>query len=516
VELERHRVLDHLKAALEQASKPPTEAAASWRGLVIDFGAGRGRISRAIGWERRRNLEAGRSCHPVLIRKRNAGPSHILSAYASYGPAVRRTAVLGAGALGLTAALRLSADGDRVTVIEREALPGGLAAGFEVAAGVWLEKFYHHIFRSDRHAVALIDELGLSDRLVWSQPITATLRDGSVHQLDSPASLLRFSPLPLIDRVRMGGLLAALRAIPNARQLEGQTAAEWIRRWMGPRAYNVVWEPLLRGKFGDAAPEIAMPWFWARVHERTRSLGYLRGGFQQLYDRMAQEIRRLGGETRFGTSVSRVSSDGDKLSVETGEGHERFDRVILTVAPRLAARLVPEFPDEWRARHDWGRAYGAHCTVLALDRRLTSVYWLNVNDAGYPFMALVEHTNYMPPADYDGRHLLYLGNYRPMDDPLMTAPRDAVLVECLPHLARLNPAFDASWVTDSWVFAAPFAQPIVTLEYRSHIPPFRTPIRNLWMASMFQIYPHDRGQNYSIALAERLVQHISAERSTTR
>lgn len=421
---------------------------------------------------------------------------------------LNRTAVFGAGALGLTVGMRLARGGERVTVIEREALPGGLAAGFELQRGTWLEKFYHHLFRSDRRAIHMIEELGLDDRLEWKHPVTATLRDGRLHQLDSPASLLRFSALPVVDRIRMGAALAALKAMPNARLLEGHTAGDWTRRWMGPRAFEVVWEPLLRGKFGDAAPEIAMPWFWARVHDRTQSLGYLRGGFQQLYDRMAERVREAGGETRFGASVKSVATVGGKFIVETDDGTESFDRVISTFAPRLTARLVPELPQEWRDRHEWGRAYGAHCLILALDRPLTSVYWLNVNDPGYPFMALVEHTNYMPASDYGGRHLVYLGNYRPMDDPLMSASREAVMDEFLPHVQRLNPAFDRSWVIDAWSFAAPFAQPIVTVDYRDHIPPFRTPLPNLWTASMFQVYPHDRGQNYSIALAERLAKAI--------
>jgi protoporphyrinogen oxidase len=419
-----------------------------------------------------------------------------------------RTAVLGAGALGLTTAIRLARAGNAVTVIEREALPGGLAAGFQPAPGIWLEKFYHHLFRSDTHAIGMVNELGLGDRLVWKRPITATLRDGELHELDSPASLLRFKPLPVFDRLRMGAALAVLKAMPNPRLLEDATAFDWIRRWMGPAAHATVWEPLLRGKFGNTAHEIAMPWFWARVHDRTQSLGYLRGGFQQLYERMADEVRNAGGETRFATAVTAVRTQGGKLIVETEQGSEEFDRVISTFAPRLTARLVPELPDDWRARHEWGRAFGAHCVVLALDRPLTSVYWLNVNDPGFPFMALVEHTNYMDAADYGGRHLVYLGNYRPMESPLMTATHERVLEEFLPHLSRINGAFEPSWVQESWSFAAPFAQPIVTTDYRHHIPPFETPIPNVWMANMFQVYPHDRGQNYSIALAEGLVARI--------
>jgi protoporphyrinogen oxidase len=175
--------------------------------------------------------------------------------------------------------------------------------------------------------------------------------------------------------------------------------------------------------------------------------------------------------------------------------------------------VVPALPDEYRRRHDWGRAYAAHCLILALDRPLTDAYWMNVNDPGYPFMVLVEHTNMRQPEEYGRRHLVYLGNYTPMDAPLLGKSRDEVLGEYLPHLARINPAFRDSWITESWMFRAPFAQPIVTVDYRDHIPPFRTPIPGLLVANMFQVYPHDRGQNYSIELAERLVRMMCRRRA---
>jgi protoporphyrinogen oxidase len=435
-------------------------------------------------------------------------PAHVRSVHAR---AMTRTAVLGAGALGLTVALRLAQRGDEVIVIEREALPGGLAAGFEVAPGIWLDKFYHHLFRGDHHAIGLIREVGLEDQLVWRRPLTVTLRDGRARQLDSPASLLRFKTLPMRDRIRMGAWLAYLRFLRSPERLEGETAARWIRRRMGGRAYEVVWGPLLRGKFGELADEIAMPWFWARVHDRTAELGYLRGGFQRLHDRLAQRIAELGGELRFGTEVLEVRSEpAGGFWVKVGNGEAlNVDRVVSTLAVRLTCRLVPELPDDYRARHEWGQAYGAHCLILALDRPLTESYWMNVNDPGYPFMALVEHTNYMDPADYDGRRLVYLGNYRPMDDPLLRSSTSEALAQFSPHLARINPSFTTDWVTDAWSFAAPFAQPIVTVDYRDHIPPFETPVPGLWAASMFQVYPHDRGQNYSIDLAERLVERVA-------
>lgn len=421
-----------------------------------------------------------------------------------------RTAVLGGGALGLTVALRLAQRGDEVILVEREKVPGGLASGFEIEPGMYLDRFYHHLFQTDTHAIGLINEMGLGGELVWRRPLTVTLRDGVVHQLDSAVSLLRFKPLPVLDRLRLGLWLAHLRFLSSPERLEGQTAEDWIQRRMGSAAYRVLWGPLLRGKFGDLAPQIAMPWFWARVHDRTASLGYLRGGFQRLYNRLAVRVSELGGELRFGTEVREIrSAPGGGMTVVTDGEPLAVDRVVSTLAIRLTCRLAPELPDAYRSKHEWGTAYGAHCLVLALDRPLTDTYWMNVNDPGFPFMALVEHTNYMSPADYGGRHLVYLGNYRPMDDQLLRLSVAEVLDDFAPALARINASFDRSWITDAWAFAAPFAQPIVTVDYRDHIPPFATPVPGLWVASMFQVYPHDRGQNYSIDLAERLVAELA-------
>jgi protoporphyrinogen oxidase len=416
-------------------------------------------------------------------------------------------AILGGGALGLMAAYRLAQKGQAVMVFEREPIAGGLAGGFQVE-GTWLEKFYHHIFRSDKKIIQIINELGLGDRLEWTRPRTVSLVGGKIAQLDSPLTLLRFKPWRIDERIRVGAVLAFLK-IANPAWLEGKTADPWLRRWMGSRPYETLFEPLFKGKFGALYDKIALPWFWARLHDRTTQLGYVRGGFQLVYERLVERITELGGKVLLDTEVKTVEQiDGGKWRIETSQGTWEFDRVISTLATRLTCRLIPALPEEYRAKYDWGQAYGAHVLIVGLDRPLTDSYWINICDSGYPFTGLFEHTNFRPPAEYGGLHLLYLGNYRPMNDPLFTMSEEQVMAEYLPHLKRIVPNFSESWIKQHWIFKAPFAQPIVTTDYREHIPPHETPLANLWVANMFQIYPHDRGQNYSLEMGEQLVKKI--------
>lgn len=421
-------------------------------------------------------------------------------------------AVIGAGAIGLSVARRLAEAGRSVTVYERDGFVGGQAAGFEVEPGVWLERFYHHVFRSDRIVRRTYEELGLAEGLSWTHPLTATLLDGKIAQLDSPISLLRFRGLPLSARLRMGATLAALRLIPRGGLLEGRAAGPWLRRWMGRASYDRIWRPLFEGKFGAAAEEIALPWFWARVHDRTSALGYPRGGFRPLYEGLAERVRGAGGTVRLNTAVESVERTDNGYSVRargaSGIETQRHDAVISTLPPRLTADLASELPDSWRARYATVPAQTAHCLILALDRSLTDTYWLNVNDAGYPFLVVVEHTNMRAPSEYGGRRIVYLGSYRDPADPMLSLSADQLVDAFAPHLARINPTFDKSWITDRWLFAVRDAQPIVGTDFRDRIPPFETPLPGLYVATIGQVYPHDRGQNYAVGLGERLAAQL--------
>jgi protoporphyrinogen oxidase len=284
-------------------------------------------------------------------------------------------------------------------------------------------------------------------------------------------------------------------------------------RLMGRRVYDVMWEPVLRGKFGARADDIAMSWLWSRVHERSLRLGYLRGGFQLLYEALGQRITSLGGTVLTGTAATAITSRDGCVEVRTEPGNSyTFDRVLVTLPTRLFQRLAPDLPSELVERYPGPEHYGAHVLILGLDRILVSgVYWLNINDRDLPFLALVEHTNFIPPADYGGLHLVYLGNYLPMDHPLFTQSDAEVLASFVAALRRVRPDFDSSWVKQHWVFRAPFAQPIVTASYLESLPPHRTPLPGVFLANMAHVYPQDRGQNYSLRLGERMARLILSD-----
>jgi protoporphyrinogen oxidase len=199
------------------------------------------------------------------------------------------------------------------------------------------------------------------------------------------------------------------------------------------------------------------------------------------------------------------------VQTDSGDVH-RFDQLLATMPTRLFARLAAaDLPREFVERYPGPEHYGAHVLILGLDRSLVpGVYWLNINDRHLPFLALVEHTNFLPPADYGGLHLVYLGNYLPMDHPLFGQSDDEVVSSYLAAIRHIRPDVDLGWVKQHWVFRAPFAQPIVTTDYLDTLPPHRTPLSGVYLANMAHVYPQDRGQNYSLRLGERMAQMMLA------
>lgn len=435
--------------------------------------------------------------------------------------APQRVAVIGGGIAGLTAAYRLARQGHRVTLWEQDEQLGGLAAAFPLPGGAAIEKFYHHLFMSDRAIVELMEELGIADSLRWIDSNVGFFFDGRIYPLTTATDLIRLPFIPLIDRIRLGLVTLYLQRITKASgrwtRFERVTAWEWLRRAAGQRAFDRVWGAQLRAKFGPRAPEIAMAWFWNKIFLRTQSrpgllareqLGYIDGSFNVLIDRLAEACRELGVDIRSGVGVHALN-DGDapasRFVIEGTDGRrDDVDITVATIPSPLILRLVPDMPAPYRVQLTSMTYQGAIVILLQLDRKLSDTYWLNIGDDRLPFTGIIEHTNLLDPADYGGSHLVYVGKYLDWDHPFVSMTDDEVRTELVPKVRLVNPDFDDSWIEHMWVFRARAAQPIVTLDYSHKVPPHKTPVPGLYIANMSQIYPEDRGTNYAVDLGNRV------------
>jgi len=419
--------------------------------------------------------------------------------------------IIGGGIAGLSAAYELGKKGHQVSVFEKEAELGGQAATFEVA-GERLERFYHHIFRSDVDIIQLLDELGLGEKLEWLDSRVGFLHRGRIYDFVTPWHLLKFKPVGLVDRVRLGLVTLYLRGNKNWSRLEGRTAQEWITKYAGRRNYEVVWGTLLKNKFGASFQEVGMVWLWGKVHLRLASrdkgkerLGYLRGSFGLLTDALQQRILEAGGEIHTSSPVSKiVVRDGKAVGLQVGERVQPFDAIVATVPSPAFLEMVPQLPTECATKLEEACYQAAICLVLTLKKPLSHIYWLNISDPSIPFVAVIEHTNFVDPSNYEGKRIVYLSNYVAKDSPLYQLEADGLLAEYLPHLVKINPEFDPGWIEERYLFREEAGQPIIGRNYSSRIPEHQTPISGLYLANTTQIYPEDRGMNYSIALGRRI------------
>jgi protoporphyrinogen oxidase len=445
-----------------------------------------------------------------------------------------RVAVLGAGVAGLVCAYRLSQEGHVCDVYERWPGLGGQAATLDVGGGELLERYYHHLFTSDRHIVELYEELGMPDELEWKPSSMAFFVDGRQWAFTTPLDLLRFKPLSPPSRLRMG--LAVLLLQKRAREVapfESITAREWIEKRMGRSPWRKVWGPLLRGKFGTRAEDISMAWLWSKLtlrrqlegdEAREEKLGYPRHSWELLFDALRDAVVAAGGRVLIDRPATGLSRDPDgALRVRAGapgsfrNGHdprrfapdggagERYDAVVATVPSDvfealldddLAAAIGPAYLDRLRGTE----YHTALCLLLELDRRFSPFYWTNIADPELPFVGLVEHTNFIDPARYGGRRFLYVANYLAPGDPLLELDAAQLLQAYLPGLRKVNPQFSPDWIVARWLHREPAAQPIVTVGYHERIPPLQTGVPKLVLANTTQIYPEDRGTNYSVRL----------------
>ena len=423
-----------------------------------------------------------------------------------------KIAIIGAGFGGMAAAWDLRRAGHDVTIFEAADYVGGLASGFKEPHWEWsVEKFYHHWFASDKEMLKLIDELGLRDRVIYPRPYTVIYHEGKFHPFDSmftniPLYILRFYPLQLF-RIGLVGLY--LKLTNNWRGLEKYTADEWMLKYAGQTIYNKMWKPLLVSKFSEKYYKaVNMAWLWARLKARTTRLGTFEGGFQRFADLFGERLRGMGVAIRLGAKVESIRRDAESagLVVRSDAGGESFDQVLVTTSPALMAHLCPELPEEYLKGLLELKSMGAVVMVAALKRQLSEegFYWFNLpKEAGFPMLALVEHTNFVPADKFGGDRIVYAGDYLVPGHEYFSLSDSELLERFAPAFKRINPAFELDWVRKVWVSKTNYAQPVPLVDHSKNIPSIETPVPGVYFASMSQVYPWDRGTNFAVEIGRR-------------
>jgi protoporphyrinogen oxidase len=419
-----------------------------------------------------------------------------------------RIAIIGAGFTGLSVAYQLSKKGYDIHVFEPSKHPGGLANGIKSNRWKWnLENHYHHWFSNDFTILNLAKEVG--QKVIRKKCESSIFYENEIYKLDSPSSLMAFDKLSGIDRVRVGIVLGYLKLTPFYRRLEKITAKKFLVKWMGYRPWKILWKPLFDKKFGKYSSKIPASWFWGRIKKRSLYIVYPFGGFQNFADILVNKAKKGGVVFHFNEKVLKISKDGS-FAIATDKNTYIFDKVVCTLPGYAFARIAKNLIKKYGMHVNNIVGLGAVNLLLRLNKSLLAngTYWLNINDSKIPFLVVIEHTNFMSKKMYDGEHLVYIGNYLDNGHKYFSKSANELIEIFIPFIQKINNNFDKKWILDSSVSKTNFAQPVIPLNYSSKVPLITTSVEGLYLASMEQVYPWDRGTNYAVELGEKVALEI--------
>ncbi len=420
--------------------------------------------------------------------------------------------IVGGGFTGMTAAYNISKQGYKILLIEGDAELGGLASAFDVG-GEKLDRFYHHIFTSDTDIINLINKLEMSQILLENPTNTGVYYANNFYKLSSPLDVLKFKPLSLFDRFKLGLMVLKARKVKHWEELENLTAYEWLIKLGGINVFKIIWEPLLNGKFGPYAKDISAVWFWNKLKLRGGSrsksgdekLIYLKGGFIKIIERLSKEIKKKAGKIILSTYVSEINKKNNIWEVKTKDKIYNSRSVLITTALPIFSKFI----EKWANKNYLDlinriNYIGNVCLVLELKYSLSKTYWLNVNDPSFPFVGVIEHTNLESTESYKGKHIVYLSKYIPTNEKIFNYNKDEYFEYAFPYLKKMFPEFEIDWVINYHIWKAEYSQPIVEKNYSKYIPSKLGPESGLYISTMAQIYPEDRGTNYAIRSADEI------------
>lgn len=432
--------------------------------------------------------------------------------------------IIGAGYTGLTIAKELVEKGQDVTIFEKQPYVGGMVNTIEIF-NTRLEKYYRHIFKSDKEAIKLIKEMGLESELIWPATKMGYLSNKKPYLFGTPISLLKFKPLNLIQKLRFGFNVIHIKLINDYKKLEKVTAEKWLKDRIGDKVYSQVWEPLLISKFGEKKDQISMAWLWGKIKLRSTSstpegeqLGYIKGSYQKLTDNFYKYLLNKNVDIKLETSVKEVTKDNDKYIVKytrnEKEEKEEFDVIVSTIDYKGFEKLFDKYMNEEEKQKIQKVNYtSARTMMIVADKSFSPFYWLNIGDNDIPFGGIIEHTNFIDKSNYENNHILYISNYMTEDNKLYNVSKEELLKEYMKSLTKINKEFTMENIKDYYVFDEKYAQPIIECNYSEYIMDDKLEKERIYLCTMPQIYPEDRGMNYAIKSGIKLANKVLEENS---
>ncbi len=423
-----------------------------------------------------------------------------------------RIAVIGGGVTGLTAAFYLNQSGADVVVYEKSGKVGGLAGSFQEDNWEWpLEEYFHHYFISDNHVKSLAEELNIKDKLFYKKVQTSVFSQGNIYPFDQPGDFLKFPHLDLLNKLRMGGIIFLLRLFPYLKFYDRYKAQNLFKSLVGNQGWEKVWQALMEGKFHGCTDEVSFSWLWARLKKRSPKLGYFEGGTELLVAKLAEQIKNKN-KIITDTEIKKIKKDEDEWVLFSDEEKYTADKIIVAVPMPVALKLIQTWKElENKPVSKWRdlKSVGALTLVMRLEKEFLpgDTYWLNILEKDFPFLVVVEQTNFIDLKRYNGENIVYVGGYYLKDSKMFKIDKKDIFKEFSPYLRRLNPSFE-NYLIDYQVYKYPNAQPVIPTDY-SKIKPDTTLIPNqLYWATANHIFPWDRGLNYSIEIGKETVEKI--------
>ena len=478
----------------------------------------------------------------------------------------KSVAIIGSGFLGLTLALRLAESGEKVTVYESAPEIGGLASAWQIGDVVW-DKHYHVTLASDSFTRKIVEEIGLGDEFEWVETKTGFYTDGKLVSMSNSLEFLRFPPLDLISKFRLGATIFYASRVKDWKALEKISVEDWLTKLSGKRTFEKMWKPLLKAKLGEAYKETSAAFIWATIARmyaarnsglKREMFGYVRGGYARVLEKFGEHLQAKGVDIRLNSRVEKIEKssdgkveifnaktqrcqdakeevypqiniDGHRLKIGNGTvavaelsavagvlrldaqniaefSKDRFDWVILTCPSNIAAKICPQLTENENQKLNNIKYQGIVCASVLMKKSLSNFYVTNITDET-PFTGIIEMSALVDKEELGGNALVYLPKYVAPDDELFEKSDADIEDIFLNGLEKMYSYFDRKDVIAFKISRIRQVFPLPTIDYSANVPSVETSLENVFIVNSAQITNGTLNVNETVQLAEKFFEN---------